>query len=499
MAIVPSLDKLSKPGDIVIKDITIMTPAGAYAPLWNLIMSVEIYEDMYSNSLSGTLVFTDSMALVNHLPITGNEKLRISFYTPGQENQSHEEITLYMVVYKVTRSNVTDKSMVTVLDFISEEFFRNSMIKFSGSYKNMSYSQMAKEIFDEYIKNPVIDSVLTQSSDLSITPYSNLDILTHETEGNDKTIVFPWWSPFYAINWLANKSYGTISGDRPVGYKNEGKYTRPDNKKVADYVFFQQLDGSYQFAPISWFKTGGAAAEYSYVPHDKKNDLKMMNNIEELTILNFNDKLQDVSTGVYSSSIMTFDITTKRTGGDFFNYSKEFSETEHTDNYPLIANTSSFNQNFLSYLKILPKNSYKHDGVQDNEEHERYALLRQSQMNQLNCITIQVRVKGDSRRRVGDLIKLNIPSPEAINGKGRGKDGDGYDKYLAGYYLITKINHSFSHNDYELIMTLHKDSYRSQLPDEKISDSEAASAGTLKEYTRVPFVTESGNIATPID
>lgn len=458
---ISSTDKLNRPGDIVIKDISITTSTGVTVSLWNLIFSVDIYEDMYSNSLSGSLVFGDSIALSNHLPIIGNERLKIIFYTPGQENQSHKEIELNMIVYKIHKANVTDKAMVTVLEFVSEEFFINSMVKFSTSYKNMPYSEMAKKIFEQYIIEPITISRQTFNNISADKQDYNISFIALETEGT-KNVVFPYWSPFYAINWLANKSHTTISPP-DSGSVDDGN---PD-KKAADYLFFQQLTGSYIFAPVSHFKAQSTVANYTHVHADKKNDKLMFNNIEDIVILSLNNKLQDVSTGVYGSILNTLDISKKKIGGDFYRYREKFFQTQHTDNYPLISNKQdSFSDNILSYMKVLPKNSYKFDGVQDNEEPEKYALLRQSQMNQMNCITLQITVKGDSRRRVGDMIYLEIPSPEALGGNAEGKgDGDGNDRYLTGNYLVTKITHSIGHEDYDLLMTISKDSYKAGIPD----------------------------------
>ena len=458
---VSSLDKLNRPGDIVIRDITITTPTGATVSLWNLIFSVDIYEDMYSNSLSGSIVFGDSIALSNHLPIVGNERLKITFYTPGQENQSHKEIELNMIVYKIHKANVTDKAMVTVLDFVSEEFFTNSMVRFSASYKNMTYSEMAEKIFQQNIAEPVIRNRQKFNYSPANKQEYNISFTALGTEGA-KTVVFPYWSPFYAINWLANKSYTTIS---PPDSGSAGDRWYAD-KKAADYLFFQQLTGNYMFAPVSYFKAQQPVAKYKYVLADKQNDALMFDNIEEITIVSLNNKLQDVSTGVYSSVLNTLDMSKKKIGGDFYRYREKFVQTQHTDSQPLVSGRlDNFSDNILSYIKVLPKNSYKFDGVEDNEEHEKYALLRQSQMNQMNCITLQITVKGDSRRRVGDMIYLELPSPEALNGTGKGLNNDGYDKYLTGNYLITKINHSFGHNDYDLVMTVSKDSYRAGIPD----------------------------------
>lgn len=182
------------------------------------------------------------------------------------------------------------------------------------------------------------------------------------------------------------------------------QYLRPDSgsagdrwyadKKAADYLFFQQLNGNYIFAPVSYFKAQSPVAKYRYVAADKANDALMFDNIQEITIVSLNNKLQDVSTGVYSSVLNTLDMSKKKISGDFYRYREKFIQTQHTDGYPLVSGRQdNFSDNILSYMKVLPKNSYKFDGVEDNEEHEKYALLRQSQMNQMNCVTLQITVK----------------------------------------------------------------------------------------------------------
>jgi hypothetical protein len=476
-----SINKIANLGDVVIKDIVLTTRSGFSASLLKMISSVEIYEDMYFNSLSGSIVFIDSLALVTHAPIIGDEKLSISFYTPGQEDQAHKEITLMMRVYKCTRNTIGngDKNAFVSLDFTSPEFFLNTQVKFSASYKDMSYSDMAKKIFEDHIvKNLQKDPMFLSGPAFYNAPQETYSpvFFEHKTEGN-KTVVFPYWSPFYAINWLANKSHGII-----------------DEKIASDYLFFQQLNGVYNFLPVSYFKNKPVVASYTRIPSDKTKELLQYKNIEELTILNYSDKMKDVSSGVYASSYKTFDITKKTIEFGLFNYFDSFYKTLHTEDAPRIVssdlnksgvsnpivtsesysfggspnNSNPYSDRLASYVKILPKKSnkfgenknYEHDSMIDNDQYENYVLLRQSLMNQLGAITVQIKVLGDSRRRIGDMVELLIPSMEDPSGV---ESGFEYDRYLSGNYMITKINHSFSHNNYELIMTLVKDSYAQPL------------------------------------
>lgn len=460
MAVVSSTNLINRPGDLVIEDIILATPSGMSVSIWNLIMSVQIYEDIYSNFLSGALTFTDSLALNNHLPIQGNELLKIVFYTPGQENQAHKKIELNMRVFKNQRVASTDKAMVIMLSFVSEEFFMNNMMKFSQSYTNMSYSDMAEKIFNQYILEPVKQNRISFSN----LPRLPEDIANYNTrfkciptEGTKKTVVFPFWSPFYAINWLANRSFTTLSA-------NSG------SKRAADYVFFQQLSGNYMFAPISYFKTLPVTAKYRQVPVDKNKEDLMFDNAKDITVVTLNDKLMDISSGVFSSVLTTFDINKKKIDADIFKYREKFMVTQHTDTYPLVPNTlDMYSDKNLSYIKTLPKNSNKFDNVEDVDEYEKFSLIRQSSMNQLKTLTIEMTVHGDSRRRVGDMVYVDITSPEDIDSRygAKGDKGDGSDRYLSGNYMITKINHTFTHNDYELVMQLTKDSYRAPVPDQK--------------------------------
>jgi len=433
--------KLAAPGDLIIEDITLTSASGFSLSIWNMIYSVELFEDLYSNSLSGTIIFGDSLALSRHLPLLGEEKVKIVFYTPGQEDQPQKKIELNMRVYKISQRTEmgSDKAVMVGVELVSEEFFINSTIKFSKAYSSMTYSDMVRSIFDEYVDPAVNESGIAVNKDserLHIYP----------TDGA-RNLVVPYWSPFYTINWLANKS------------------SAASNQAMSDYMFFQSLDGSYQYMPISHFKMMPVTASYTHIPPDKTKDLLAFNNLSQVSILNSGNRMENIGTGVFSSLLTTFDINSKRIESSIYRYSKNYTDVDHIDKYPLVPSSlDKYSDKIMSYRKVLPKNTFKFNGVSDNETHDLYALGRQSLLNQMNTITLQVVASGDSRRRVGDIVELKLVSQEDT-----AKKDDPYDPYLSGHYMITKINHSFTHDDYEIIMTLSKDSYASPLPDTKES------------------------------
>jgi TfoX/Sxy family transcriptional regulator of competence genes len=155
---------------------------------------------------------------------------------------------------------------------------------------------MAKKIFEDYIvkivkQDPMFVSgpAFANQSQESYSP----SFFDYKTEGN-KSVVFPYWSPFYAINWLANRSHGIL-----------------DNKLGCDYLFFQQLNGIYNFVPVSYFKNKEVVASYTRIPSDKTKDMMQYKNIQEFIVLSYADKMKDVTSGMYASSYKTLDITKK--------------------------------------------------------------------------------------------------------------------------------------------------------------------------------------------
>jgi hypothetical protein len=370
----------------------------------------------------------------------------------------------------------------------------------------MPYSDMAKKIFEEQIvKNVQKDPMFFSGPAFYNAPQETYSpsFYDYKTEGN-KTVVFPYWSPFYAINWLANRSHSIV-----------------ENKIASDYLFFQQLNGIYNFVPLSYFKSKPVVASYIRTPSDKTKELLQYRNIEELVILSHGDKMRDVTSGVYSSSYKTLDITKKTIEFGLFNYFDSFYRTIHTEDSPRIVSSdlnksgvsnpiitaesysfggtpnksNPYSDRIASYIKILPKKSnkfgdsknYQHESMIDNDQYENYILLRQSMMNQIGTTMVQIKVLGDSRRRVGDMVELLIPSME--DPSGIEKDFE-YDRYLSGNYMVTKINHSFTHNNYELIITLVKDSYAQPLSNVKqdgetvtLSDNSKSISAVTPKYT----------------
>src|SRR5690606_5679390 len=85
------------------------------------VYEISIFEDLFSNTLSGELLMTDSVGASDLMNLTGNEKLTIELFTSNDEVEIKE-----FYVYSVTsrlRNNPT--SEVYKLQFVSFESILN--------------------------------------------------------------------------------------------------------------------------------------------------------------------------------------------------------------------------------------------------------------------------------------------------------------------------------------------------------------------------------------
>ena len=97
-----------------------------------------------------------------------------------------------------------------------------------------------------------------------------------------------------------------------------------------------------------------------------------------------------------------------------------------------------------------------------NTYYERTLQNRISQMQQINNIKLNITISGDTTRKVGDVLNLELPSIEPVLGDGTIP----MDKLYNGRYLVTGLRHKIDSSSHLMVMEVVKDSYFSSLPTE---------------------------------
>lgn len=424
-------NKISNASEINLTKLEIITQSGVSIDVSTFFVSLEIYESMFSNTLTGSLTIHDKNNLLGNVSINGKEKINVIFNTP-----STPEISKSFYIHEISLNQRVPgkKESYIKMNFSTLPFFLSYSQKVSRSYSNKSMSQIALSIFLNYLsnKNDPLEYVLTSIPDT----------------GPKISLVIPNWTPIQTLNWLAKKA---------------------EKNGNCDYMFFESMEGFF-FAPLSFFKSQLSVTTYKYVEEKVTQGLSKDVDAEMTKIMTFVDisdvdkKSQLEMEGVFASRMLVHDTTFKSIELNEFSYLKDLADSEiPTLEKNLIAPYTYINKiDPTTKYMYKTKSEYSFDGVKEQYSPFNYQK-RLSHLLRNNTKVLRLDVPGDSRRRVGDVINVEILSPEFLGAK---DDTDVLDKYLSGRYMISSIGHHIVRNDgYYMGLEVMKDSQYNPVSD----------------------------------
>lgn len=479
-----SSDTMVKAGDVVIDEITLKSYTGFTMSLKGIFLNFVVYEDIFSNCMSGSITLVESVNLVKNFPIIGAETLTIVYKTPTGNNQP---VKMVFRTYKISVLTETaqESAQMVRIEFVSQQAIKSMQTKVSKSYRNMPVSKMVENIFDEFlavdngennglisafaggaaagglvgsmIPIPIVGSVAgaVVGGAVGLAREASDDDKIHlktvvETFDN-RSYVIPYWAPLYAINWLAHRARSKADAS------------------MCDYVLFENSDG-HHFVPLSELKNADAAFTYTNYPGGFRSDdgARMieseLRNIHSFVVEDITDKIKQQNLGMLASAIMTHDMTTKTWSTSQFKYDKSFmNDAAHLEKNPIIPiQKVDYTDSVESHIRFYPNSSYSMAGLAQVHDPDEMVLLRQSLLNQLNSINLILSCYGDTNVKVGQVIHFRTISREPI------KNQDSYeDDYLKGRYLVTAIKHLVTDREHTMTMTLSRDSFSEPLADFK--------------------------------
>ena len=424
----------------------------------HMVAEFNIYESIFSSSVTGSLVIVDTKNLIGNLPIQGTE--RLSFKLSSKQTNTSPENTIDcteksghpMHIYKLAnKEQLNDTTQKYTLYFASREFVRNLRTRISESFEG-TMDQMVNKIF----KDPnYLDSRKT---------------LHYQKTRNKDKVVIPNLNPFDAIGLLCKRSLPDSSTDKGAGYlfyeTTKGFHFRTWDNLCAE------KNNSKGRTPVAKFRyVQSVASDFLKGTEDKiKEGFKGVENYKFLN--NFHDVAANTAMGTYGHRVITHNIYDKSYKIDDFHYHNSFHETGHTDNNPAITGSA------VDY-DMVEGAAPKQKGVSDYPESRvslwattQYAhgkdtgnfgtdvtldgkveALRVAQTNQIHAGTIlQMTVMGQSWLQPGDVIQFDIQTVED-----RERAPSILDPHFSGRYIITDIRHRVSGETYKQILTCAKD------------------------------------------
>ena len=438
--------------DITIEKIDIESSFGKYDLVPHL-EELNIYEDIFSNHITGHITLQDAFNIPYKLPIVGEETIDCVIKLEGGDEDFMIDPPLLHVHELSDRFLKTNQAQRFSLDLVSEQYMSNQHARVSKSY---SSGWTADEIVGDIWSNYLDDG--------------HGDLVVENTKPID--CIIPNWRPHDAFNWLSGRA-------------------QPENDDHAtNYLYYETMDGTHfkslnnivDQEPILIF-----AKEHRVDDPTKTEALSAgLIKVDDITYVNQFQKVKNINEGLYSSKLITHDIVRKKILQHNYDGLDEWRELNHLGAFPPLSNSdtefqtgNTFRTSYApdessgviegrrlsdytdSRVEFYPKHNQMYS-VNPQQKHdnkvEGWKLRRAGNLAMFDGITMQVQCAGLSFIRVGVVVTLNVASPETSS---HGKKDVVFDRFLSGTYLITAIRHIFSNNlgetGYKMIVELTKD------------------------------------------
>ena len=455
-------------GDYVLKNVILTNHIGQKVDIKNIMTELNIYESIYKNAVTGSIVITDATNQIARMQIQGLERIAFHLKTPGvtygKEDvvDATEETGEPFHVYKITnRKQVKPGLIVYTLHFASREFMRNIRTKESQAYDG----KYERAVIDIMKDKDYLDSRKK---------------LHYESTGNSNKVVIPNLSPFDAINYIAKRSV-------------------PEKTNGVGYYFYETTKGYYFRSWQNMITNQGDFArpqrqDFYYQPLRMENESKATNqtkiereyeSVEQYQFVNnFHDVAANTVLGTYGHRVISHNLFDKSYNVNDYHFHNEYEQTPHTDtiqdaknkfpisntpvDYDNVKSVSDYAESRVSLQSTSPFLHDKDVGIYGLDVNQDGASTGQgvSQHNQVvHGTVLKLTVKGQSKLQPGDPIRFHLKD---MNSDAR-DNADSTDPRFSGNYIITKIRHIVQLDDYKMILECAKDSVATEYGDLRIN------------------------------
>jgi hypothetical protein len=413
--------KISFPGEVNVITANLISHKGSVIDITTLIVDITIYEDLFSNTMSGYVLIGDSLDLINTLPLIGQELLEIELQTPTLKSVIKKQFYIYKLQHRVAKK----RSQIYMLNFCSKELVISSNLKISKAFSG-NITDTVKSIFS--------DRKLLGSDTKLIT----------DTTKNSYSFIAPYWNPLETINWLTGKSLSSKGSPNFLFYESHFAF---------NYVSVESLISSptvrdYVFSDVDANTFAGPSDDVEA----KYNIVQSMNDSTTF------DYLRNLNGGMYASKLYTIDLTTKNINMNSYDYINDFGKTTHLEKHPI--KTDSLLRTKLANLYFIEKNNYQ-TGVFKQQLYKDSFIQRNSLIEQLFAFKIGIKVFGRTDIKIGDTIKFTMNEFREITKDEI--DTSAKNDYYCGKYLITAIRHQILSGKHTMDMEIVSDSSISKI------------------------------------
>lgn len=365
---------------------------------------VSITESIYSQIVRGSIILEDYNIINQTIK---PELYNINFFITDTANETQSILGFIVddigdTIYDLT-NRLSNMKNIRFSSYYSPTLFSNKNL----NLKNKSSLDMLKSIFNEYNITQDFKNISSKIDKTSKWNYISPNIPLHES-----------------IDYIVTRTTDTNKNGGFLLFQDI--YTNKFNLYNYDDLYNDKVLGFYKYPLIS----------------DAKND-EYLGNILSFRIVNEYNLTELIEKGIDNKSFVGFDTKT----GNVINSST---------NLKLVSQKNKL-QGYFPFAKDFKfSKKYDYRGLQQSTNIIENISYTNNIDSVFDNIVIEVAVKGDYERRLGQKIGL------VVNEVNNGDSLNAYtpDLHYTGEYLITDIEHKFyKDGNYEQILILKKPTF----------------------------------------
>lgn len=386
-----------------------------------LMNEIDIFEDLFSPAMHGSVMLIDGFNLPSIFPIVGEELLVLNCHTPTLDTPINKVFSIVGVSDKYIKNS---KTQVYLLNFASVESVVDMNLKVYNAFTGKP-SDSAVQLFKRFFPNTK---------------------LRVEACGNTLKLVAPSISPFKMMNLLATKAESPNNFQEPnyLFYEDNQQY----NFISLGGLFNQPVRTTYRWSysqlrekDASGESTRDINAEYA--------------NAKDVIIDNVLNTLEKQLNGAMGHKVFEVDIVRKTIGKRTYSYLDDFTKVTHVDKFPV--NTPNMMHNNDSVQETVVTHPAMHDTFRNDYDAIRHSK-RPSMLAATEFVKLDIIVNGRTDIKVGDVVNFEM-GQFATSMDNQALVEDKLDPYYSGRYVIGAIQHRITLQRHEMTLQIFKESF----------------------------------------
>jgi len=414
-------------GDIDVESVTMVMGDGSTLDIQNLVREINVYQNLFKHYIEAEFVMDDSVGIFAS-GSTGSEVVEVSFRNavgPGVEKEYTRHI---FMVYEISdRKRISEQREAYIMNGISIESYQAIPHKISRAYGPDLISEFVMKIKDEFLYNDFAKDYYTELGNVfGYILDKDSDTVFDVTEG-EQQIIIPNMPVDDAIDFLSSEA--------------------DSDDHIPFFTFYEDTNG-FNFRNLSKLAEQEPVATYHHLPQQTREPT-----VSEESFIEFDDTykivsfdivkqsniLENTTGGLYKHKTVNLDMHRRKKHEVIYDYD------EYQDMFIPIENKilGGSEGNPIVTL-ITSRKNHDIDPTLADENHlpkriNETVSVKKGYQNQLFNFIMEVVVHGNADLKVGDKIELMF-----YHTAGDEVNFENYDKYLSGYFLITKLRQKIS-------------------------------------------------------